>query len=421
MKKVLRKLTMLIMLSEFALPALGQCLPGWKFTMPVAVNNNTFASLKDYQVKVTLNTAIPIAASKMTSTGDDIRFVDANSCKLLQYWIESGMNSANTVIWIKLPVLGASSTRNITMYYGNATAAPMSNGDSTFIIFDDFNGTKLNTEKWQTVTTSTNAALTVSNGKLNCSTDLEANIRSKAAFSNPIIAEANMTSISGSWDGLALLNANTNDGYSMWEGTVNTGGSTTMYTGDAFTPANPACHNYTTHTRSTNANPGTVMGIWSLSWPSSNVQLAQWPGGVFNNTYNYVTQAPTVQIAAGNMCGATGSMSIDWIRARNYAASEATTTVGNEHSTGIENITPAYNVNIYPNPAYNEVHIDLQKADGNIETLQLLDINGKIMNNMIVAGKRENINIQVADLAKGVYFIKMTGKNGVLVEKVIVE
>jgi hypothetical protein len=43
------------------------------------------------------------------------------------------------------------------------------------------------------------------------------------------------------------------------------------------------------------------------------------------------------------------------------------------------------------------------------------------MNNMLVAGKRENINIQVADLAKGVYFIKMAGKNGVLVEKVIVE
>jgi hypothetical protein len=58
---------------------------------------------------------------------------------LLSYWIESGCNSANTKIWVKVPSIPASSTKTIYVYYGNPSATSLSNGKNVFIMYDDFN------------------------------------------------------------------------------------------------------------------------------------------------------------------------------------------------------------------------------------------------------------------------------------------
>jgi PKD repeat protein len=306
----------------------AQCLSGWKYFMPIVVVNNTSSSLSYYQVKVTLNTANLISNGKMVKTGDDIRFLDSGSCQPIPYWIESGINTSTTIIWVKLPSLPGSAHRTIRMYYGNSSAAAVSNGDSTFVIFDDFNGTSLNTTKWASYTSGSGASIKVSGGDLVCTTTLEANIRSTSYFSSPLIEEAKMDYISGSWETMAILNSGTLVGYTMVEGDANTG-SNTLYFGPAFKPGNPACISYTSSTYNA-TTPGTLTGLWQLSWPSSNVQSCKWPGGSLSTTNTSVTLNSSVQIAIGEMCGATGSMSVDWVRARKAASAEATTTNGSE-------------------------------------------------------------------------------------------
>jgi predicted GH43/DUF377 family glycosyl hydrolase len=58
----------------------------------------------------------------------------------------SGNSYAN--IWIKEPEDLSSQSRTIYVYYGNNQATTTSNGDSTFLLFDDFNAGVLNTTKW---------------------------------------------------------------------------------------------------------------------------------------------------------------------------------------------------------------------------------------------------------------------------------
>jgi len=73
-------------------------------------------------------------------------------------------------------------------------------------------------------------------------------------------------------------------------------------------------------------------------------------------------------------------------------------------------------VQIYPNPVKNTVTV---KADGNIQSVQLYDIQGRLLQTTVV-----NDTLQLLDISSrtsGLYFIKVTTDKGVNVEKVIKE
>jgi prepilin-type N-terminal cleavage/methylation domain-containing protein len=123
-------------------------LPGWIYIRPVTITN-TGSELTNYQVLVTVDTASLILAGKMQSDCDDIRFIDSDQLTSLNYWIDSGCNTSSTLVWVKVPSISASSSEIIYLYYGNPSAVAASNGDNTFIFYDDFSGTSLNTTKWQ--------------------------------------------------------------------------------------------------------------------------------------------------------------------------------------------------------------------------------------------------------------------------------
>ncbi|MHA1329652.1 MAG: DUF2341 domain-containing protein [Candidatus Hodarchaeales archaeon] len=135
----------------------------WQYRKEITITEQSGNTLTDYQVMLTIDTASLISQGKMNSDCSDIRFTDEND-NPLSYWIESGCNSANTKIWVKVPNISASSTATIYMYYGNPSASSESNGDAVFEFFDDFEGTSLDTDKW-TVRGSFDS-LTVSNGIL---------------------------------------------------------------------------------------------------------------------------------------------------------------------------------------------------------------------------------------------------------------
>jgi len=87
----------------------------------------------NYQLPITVNTQMLIANGEMLATGDDIRFTSA--CiggESFNYWIESGINTTATKIWVKIDTLHASGYRTIYMHYGNASASAVSAVLNTF-------------------------------------------------------------------------------------------------------------------------------------------------------------------------------------------------------------------------------------------------------------------------------------------------
>ncbi|MEW6069899.1 MAG: DUF2341 domain-containing protein [Candidatus Thermoplasmatota archaeon] len=111
----------------------------WQYRKPITIAEQSGTALIDYQVLLTIDTASLISVGKMQSDGDDIRFTDANNIEL-SYWIESGINTTTTKIWVKVPNIPASGTSIIYTYYGNPNASGASNGNSTFEFFDNFEG-----------------------------------------------------------------------------------------------------------------------------------------------------------------------------------------------------------------------------------------------------------------------------------------
>jgi len=135
--------------------AVTNWLSGWKYRLLIKIDNVRYTTasewqpenLTDYQILVTVDTASLIKQGKMRPDAGDIRFTDENGT-LLPYWIESGINTSSTRIWVRIPYIPANSTRSIFMYYNNPSATSASNGEATFLFFDDFNGADLDRTKW---------------------------------------------------------------------------------------------------------------------------------------------------------------------------------------------------------------------------------------------------------------------------------
>jgi len=140
--------------TDYSNEGIGKIDIQFAYSREVTIQELSGADLQDFQVKVNLDTQSLIANGKMKGDGSDIRFFEsANDDKCtngLPYWIEEGgINTTNTTIWVKLPLLSANQTKKISLFYGNPIALPKNNGDATFVFFDDFNSGVLNLSKWQ--------------------------------------------------------------------------------------------------------------------------------------------------------------------------------------------------------------------------------------------------------------------------------
>ena len=104
----------------------------WPYRKPISIYNPADAQT-DYQIKIALDTASLVNASKMKSDGADIRFCTGDISLPLDYWIESGINTATTVIWIEAPYLPGSATTTVYMCYGNPSAESVNSVTETFL------------------------------------------------------------------------------------------------------------------------------------------------------------------------------------------------------------------------------------------------------------------------------------------------
>jgi len=105
---------------------------GSSYYIPISLNNPGDPQM-NYQVPIEINSLNLINAGHMQADGDDIRFAPINSCEgpFLDYFIESGINTTNTLIWVKIPML-PSGNSTVYLYYGDTEAEAGSNFNATF-------------------------------------------------------------------------------------------------------------------------------------------------------------------------------------------------------------------------------------------------------------------------------------------------
>ena len=143
----------------------------WSYRQKINLSVSSGSTPQNYQIQLILNTSNNGTNFNWSRDCNDIRFVNGSNNAELGYWIES-CNSTyqNATIWVKVDQNITTSGYPIYMYYGNAGAANVSNGEATFELFDEFEGSSLNTSKWDytgTVTVSGGYAQTTANTNAN--------------------------------------------------------------------------------------------------------------------------------------------------------------------------------------------------------------------------------------------------------------
>lgn len=83
-------------------------------------------SFENFQLLITLDTAALIGEAKLQTNCQDIRLTDSDETSLLSHWLETGCNTEETKIWVKVPQLSARLTKNLYFYYGNSGAQDLS-------------------------------------------------------------------------------------------------------------------------------------------------------------------------------------------------------------------------------------------------------------------------------------------------------
>ncbi len=88
---------------------------------------------------------------------------------------------------------------------------------------------------------------------------------------------------------------------------------------------------------------------------------------------------------------------------------------------GINELAGNVDFNIYPNPADDNITINLNGVKGNVNSITVYDITGKVMNTVTKAGiQNQTVRIQV-DYPAGVYYIQLNTNIGVTTKKLVVK
>ncbi|RKY40137.1 MAG: hypothetical protein DRP85_09145, partial [Candidatus Makaraimicrobium thalassicum] len=108
----------------------------WSRKRPIHINNTGNSNaLTDYQVMINIT-----YDSDMNTNFSDIRVVNETSGETVPYWIENKSDGSWCKLWFNASYIPASSWCNDTyyLYYGNPSASSASDGEATFLLFDDF-------------------------------------------------------------------------------------------------------------------------------------------------------------------------------------------------------------------------------------------------------------------------------------------
>ncbi|HOT04425.1 MAG TPA: DUF2341 domain-containing protein, partial [Methanolinea sp.] len=275
-------------------------LEGWSYRKLVTIAGSGDGMLTDYQMRFVVYRSegtdgggTVYVGTNVKADYSDLRFTKTDNT-VLSYWIESS-SASSAVVWVKIPEIPVTGTQ-IYLYYGNAGAEAVSNGETTFPFFDDFSGSSLNSGKWDASLAS------VSNGvcTISTSTSTTAYIQSKQAFGPGYAARFRwMTPSERNWIAYGFYESNNNRAQLYYNNgrqylTVNAGSSTT-----------------TAH-----SNSYASYAVWEVQRESGSVVKYKYNDGVLTSVS---TNVPTVDMPlafrAARSTGTTSS-SIDWVFVR---------------------------------------------------------------------------------------------------------
>jgi hypothetical protein len=124
---------------------------GWTYRKSHVITGSIAGAQTNYQVRVTVHRTagsdsgddVYVGAACKADFGD-INFTSSDGSTPLSYWLES-VNGNIATFWVKIPSIPASpGTGAMFIYYGNPSVSTSSNGQDTFLMFDDFSGASLN-------------------------------------------------------------------------------------------------------------------------------------------------------------------------------------------------------------------------------------------------------------------------------------
>ncbi|HAV42624.1 TPA: hypothetical protein DCX15_01215 [bacterium] len=304
-------------------------MPGWNHRRQINVSNPGTAQT-DYQISIVLDTQTLIADGKLQSQGQDIRFTQANGSTIItNYWIEHDtMNTTTTRIWVRVPNIPAGSS-TLFVYYANPTAPAQTSGDNTFLFFDGFIGTSIDTGKWPTVVgtfTVSGGTIRVNQNSYMANTNFD--FRSYSALSLEARARPNATNLTGmvsavssNYFGVAEMSSTPRGFNFLWWGTG-------VYRERASETS--GSENYWGTIGTTNWNR------IAMSWISgTSIKYTTTAQGTTTDTV-YIPTNTAAQPWYPHVTNRqnTAGLSLDWIFIRRYVATDPGTSLGAEQTAG---------------------------------------------------------------------------------------
>ncbi len=321
----------------------GNGLDGTSYKQTITINNTTSSvTLTNYQLELNINTQALIQEGEMQSSCADIRFQDSLGNNL-SYWLQPGTcYSSDTIIFVNVPTIPASSDTTIYMYYGSPSATSQSDGSTTFPFFDNFSSSVLNSSVWTSSGGSSCYSITPGNLTITCGSIYTNN----SVGSQPgLITEAQVSwsnFYTGQYSGLEIANAQSTQGN-------NTGSNALAYLMDPegtnidYWTANGTSASYYSSGTAFTAQENTPYILGSVVTPSNIL---------FYENRNQVSSTSTTwsypyYIYLGEFTGAaSGSagippITVNWVLTREYAANIPTVTFGS-----VENLSNSGNVDL---------------------------------------------------------------------------
>jgi len=320
-------------------------LSGWSYRKSHEIEGSTAGAQTDYQVRIIAHYGSGTDSGEdvylngnCRSDFGDIRFTDSDGVTELSYWMEEKVDGDYAVFWVKVPSIPASpDAATIYIYYGNPSATTTSNGEATFLLFDDFEGDALDTNKWTALGTG---SITVSGGvvTIDTTTRQSARIRSVQTFDRPLKLRARCrmnTTVQYAHSYLAILASSD----FVWESANNVGDayfinvnsnyypqSQTLVKLDAGTELNLAIGSVKVNT--------TIFHVFQIqNYNGSLKQIME-----YDTSSEVLTATDTDYISGHVVLGQryTGAAIVDWVFVAKYVDPEPTHGAwGSEETPGV--------------------------------------------------------------------------------------
>jgi len=142
--------------------ASGWFFPDFAYRRQHNITGSAVGSITNYQMSVTIKNGTGTASGGVMYTEnvaqpdfDDVRFTWYNYTsgqeQEVDFWVETINTGVDATFWIEIPEITNVADNIIYVYYGNSIVSTISDGETTFLFFDDFSGTSLDTTKWNVI------------------------------------------------------------------------------------------------------------------------------------------------------------------------------------------------------------------------------------------------------------------------------